>query len=60
MEGHTERQEVICLENIANFSGLPEYKFPLWEPWYALGILIVNLQCILEINLKYTPILFTS
>lgn len=35
-EGHTEEWEVICLQEIANFSGLPGDRVPLWEPHSVL------------------------
>ena len=35
-EGRTEEWEVICLQEIANLSGLPEDRAPLWEPHNVL------------------------
>lgn len=35
-ERHTEEWKVICLQEIANLSGLPGDKVPLWEPHSVL------------------------
>lgn len=33
--GHTEKWEVICLQEIANLSGLPGDRVPLREPFVS-------------------------